>query len=127
MHENLKTQPDKVFMWFQKIYEYKTNTGKWRDLTEKDRQKKNFQWTIVKMFAVSKNPMTAEDYYKHLKECPELKEDVPGTNDKAVHRHPKWRKTYSDALVYTPHPITPYDLKMLLNTIGIRMIHFVEN
>ena len=127
MHENLKTQPDKVFMYFQKVYNYMTNTAKWSELTEKQKISKGFEWTISKLWIVSKTPITVDDYYQHLERCPELYNETAGVNDQMFKPMKNWKKTYEDPLIYGAHPITPYDLKLLLHVIGIRMIHFVDN
>lgn len=127
MHENLKGHPEAVFMYFQKVYNYMTNTGKWSELTERQKNKKGFEWTITKLFVVSKHPITVDDYYQHMENCPEMIDETAGVNDKVVKPFTKWKNTYDDPLVYAPHPITEYDLKLLLHVIGVRMIHFINN
>lgn len=127
MHENLKTQPDKVFMYFQKVYNYMTNTAKWSELTEKQKTSKGFEWTISKLWVVSKKPITIDDYYDHQTHCPELYSETPGVNDKAFKPMKGWKKMYEDPQIYGAHPITEYDLKLLLHILGVRIIHFINN
>ncbi len=127
MHQHLKNHPEEVFMWFQKVYVYCTNTKKpWDKLTIKERESKKFQWTCYKYFCVSKFPITEEDIRDHEKICPESIEMIPGTNDNTHMNKENWIKSkWYD--VYGAHPIIEYDLQLLNTLIGIRMIHFVNN
>lgn len=127
MHEHLKMQPEKAFMHFTKVYVYHTNSKKpWNKLTEEEKMKKGFEWGVSKWFCVSKKtPLTQKDIEHHLKICPENIEVIPGPNTKAIEKRKNIGSSYYH--IYPSHPLTEYDLQLLLSVIGTRMIHFVEN
>lgn len=128
MHENLKTHPEKAFMLFYKVYIYITNTDKkWNDLTTKQKEKRGFKWGCVKLFVMSNGKITKQDIEKHIETCPEMFQYIDGVNKKK-HRFnsSNWNKYSEDYVIYEPHPITEYDAKLLLNTIGVRMLHFIN-
>jgi len=128
MHGDLSRNPEKAFMLFTKVYVYNTNTKKpWNKLTAKQRNHKNFQWTCSKWFFVSNEPLTIEDVNNHIIDCPELKESADNILKNNVNPVKKWKQNAAWADIYAFFPLTEYDLKLLLNVIGIRMLHFVNN
>ena len=128
MNEHLKAHMNLAFMRFVKVYVYHTNTKKpWDKLTEKERNAKDFKWLCQKWFCVSKNELKAKDIKKHFDICPELKEPEGSVNEKHVDLYKGWKQHSEYYKIYPEYPLTEYDLKLLLNVVGIRMIHFVNN
>ena len=127
MNEHLKSHTDKAFMMFTKVYIYNTNTKKpWDKLTEKDKTNKKFKWYCEKWFCISKGKITSDDMKNHLKICPELKEPEGSINERHVNFTKGWVRHSKFYRMYDAYPLTEYDLKLLLNVIGIRMLHFVN-
>jgi len=125
VHQNLKTHMDKSFLLFYKSYTYITNTKKpWDKLTIKERERKNFKWRCQKMFILANGEITQKDVEDHYKNCPEMFEYVEGTNtysnEKVWPIESRWTE------IYPPFPLTEYDAKLLINTIGLRMCHFIN-
>lgn len=127
MHEHLKMQSEKAFMHFTKVYSYHTNTEKpWNELTEEEKQADGFEWGVSKWFCISKKvPLTQKDLEHHIKTCPENIEEIPGPNTKAIEQQKQCKSTYHH--FYPSHPLTVYDVQLLLSVIGSRMLHFTEN
>lgn len=125
MNLDYKNGAKKPMLLFTKIYIYATNTKKpWNKLTEKDMDNKKFQWTCTKWFIISNNPLVIKEVEEHIKSCPELE------NNKFDKHVPKsrWKNTSYWYEMYTPTPIVgEYDLKLLIEAIGLRMLHFINN
>ncbi len=127
MNEDLKRNPSKAFMLFTKVYVYTTNTKKpWHKLKTKEMNSKKFEWYCQKWFFMSRTHPTEADVKHHLKTCPELKE----TEDNILKNNfgPKWKHTSYFYHIYDSYPLKDaYDFKLLINTIGLRMLHVVNN
>lgn len=123
MHEKLKMHPEEAFMLFTKIYIWYANTKTpYTKLTVKEKEGKNFKHEVAKIFCISKHKVTPENIELYLLNSPE--EDLAPHFKKK--RNQSWVKSV-DYEIYGYHPISAYDLKLLLNVIGIRMLHFIEN
>jgi len=46
MNEYLKEHPERGFLLFTKVYCYGTNKGKWRSLSQADKDSKTFKWDV---------------------------------------------------------------------------------
>ena len=125
MNMDYKNGRKKPMLLFSKVYVYKTNTKKpWNKLTEKQLNDKKFQWSCIKWFIISNKELTEKDVKTHISSCPELENNefdkhLPGI---------KWKHESYWFNIYNPVPITKeYDLKLLIETIGLRMLHFINN
>ncbi len=128
MHEHLKEHPEEAFMLFTKVYIYSNNTNKkWSQLIQQDKDSKDFKWSVIKLLFLSKNPLTELDIKEYWKNSPELDDPPDSTNTKAVDGTAKWKKKTEDYIIYNYFPVTAYDVKLILNILGIRMTHFIEN
>ena len=128
MHENMKVSGN-AFMWFSKVIIYKTNTKKkWSKLTKRETKAKGFKFIAPKLFVVSKNrEVTQQQIEDALLTNPDFNEQQSGINDKSGSLTKDWKYCSSDYIIYGAHPITEYDLKLIINLLGIRMIQFVSN
>jgi len=127
MNLDYKNGTKKPMLLFTKVYVYKTNTKKpWDKLTTKEFDSKKFEWTCIKWFMVSNEPLTEQEVKDHIKSCPELennKFDKHLPKDKTKNKNTSY---WYD--IYAEQPIVgEYDLKLLIDTIGLRMLHFVNN
>lgn len=128
MHEHLKEHPEKAFILFTKVYIYYNNTKTpWSKLKQKQKDNKNFKWFVSKLFCLSKNPLTKKDVIEYWDNCPEFDTQKVTTNSKSVSIAHNWKVCTKDHIIYGWHPVKAYDVKVLLNTIGIGMCHFIEN
>ena len=127
MNEDLKRHPDKAFMLFQKVYIYYTNTKKpWIELSEKEKNSKKFKWYCDKWFVLSKKQVTEKQVIEHIKTCPELKESADDILKNNVDPTKKWKHHSIWTDVYKGFPIRDeHEFKLLVNTIGLRMLHFM--
>jgi hypothetical protein len=128
MNEMLKVNKN-GFMVFTKVYIYNTNTKKpWNELTEKDKNKNEFSWYCEKWFFVSKRKINELDVIEHFKYCPELIGEDKDSWIFKKHKKPDgdWKNHAKWVRIYPSAPLTVYDFKLLLNVIGIRMLHFVR-
>jgi len=117
------------FMVFTKVYIYNTNTKKkWIDLTEKDKNSDKFSWYCEKWFFISKKDITEENVLEHFKYCPELNGEDKNSYIFKKHKKPDkdWKNHSKWIRIYDSYPLTVYDFKLLLNVIGIRMLHFIR-
>lgn len=129
MHQNLKNHKEKAFLLFQKVYIYRTNNKKpWDQLTFAEREDIKFKWDVIKFFIISNGEITKQDIWDHLEFCPESFEYVSGTNAPIdIWRNDKtWNVKSIWFDIYPPFPLTEYDAKLLMNTIGLRMCHFIN-
>lgn len=128
MHQNLKNHLDQAFLLWQKVYIYITNTKRpWDELPMKEREDKKFKWTCVKLFVLSNKPISKKDVEEHMKTCPETYEYVEGTNKNGFDLNPNnWKPCSVWYDIYPPFPLTEYDAKLLINTVGLRMCHFIN-
>ena len=132
MNEDLKRNPDKAFMHFTRVYVYITNTKKpWDELKDKEMKSKKFKWNVSKWFCVSKNKLKREDLIKHFEECPEIHEkgyDGINKRQEEMFKKPKgWKHQSLFFHIYESRPLEVYDLKLLIECLGLRMTHFVKN
>ena len=130
MHEYLKEHPEKSFLLWQSVYIYHTNTKKkWSELTQKDKDNKNFKWFASKMFMLAKKPVTVADIEKYIKESPEFDDmDIPNsTNSKSSNPSDSWKHHSVDYVIYGWFPLTHYDVKLLFNVMSPRMLHLINN
>jgi len=129
MNEDLRRNLDKAFLLFTKVYIYNTNTKKpWNRITNKEMNSKKFKWYCSKWFCISKHPITAKEVENHIISCPELVEDKDNVlkNCASPSKGRKHHSVWYD--VYDPYPLRNEEqLKILINTIGLRMLHFIEN
>lgn len=125
MNEYLKEHPERAFISFYKVYIYGTNKGKWTELSQEDKDSPGFKWDVSKAFFLSKRRITAEDVKNHftVNGCKCEGEDPEGTTNTKC----KKSKLTKDYVIYGGIPLTGYDAKLLLNVIGLRMLHFVES
>lgn len=130
MNEYLKERPEKAFLLFTKVYIYMTGTKKkWSELSQEEKETPGFRWDCVKMCFLSKNPLTEEQIINYIKtDTTELNEPPNTTNSKSI-KNKKLMSllTTKDYIIYGYFPLRACDVKVLLNTIGIRMLHFIDN
>ena len=128
MHQNLKHHKDQAFLVFHRVYIYITNTKKpWNELTNKQREHKKFKWRVVKLFVMANGPITPADIEWHMANCPETFEYAAGVNDSNFDLTvPEWKHCSHDYHIYEGFPLTEYDTKLLINTLGLRMCHLVN-
>lgn len=123
MHEELKRKENGL--WFNKVYFYYTNTTKpYSQLKEKDINKKGFDLICPKLFFIgNKKMLTETEVIWSINEDPDIGSmdgfDANNLKDK------KWKTWKRDILVYGGHPITIYDMKLLINLLGVRLLRFV--
>ena len=126
MHEYWKEHPEKAFMLFTKVFIYKNNSGtKWSELTQDQKDDPEFKWSCTKMFVLSKRPISPEDAKRAYENSPEMDDvNLPNsTNSKADDPHSGWP---SDFVIYPFFPCSAYDVRLLINTVGLRRLHFFE-
>lgn len=128
MHQNLKQHKDKAFLVFHRVYIYLTNTKQpWDKLTNKQREAKGFDWKVIKLFVMTNGPLTKEHIIQHMENCPETFEYVDGVNKGGLDLVVKdWKQTSNYFEIYEGFPLTEYDAKLLINTLGLRMCHFIN-
>jgi hypothetical protein len=129
MNEDLRRHPERAFLLFTKVYQYTTNTkNPWNMLTDKERNDKTFQWSCNKWFFISKHPLTEAQCLRHIRTCPELYEEVDNVLKNNVDPSKKWKYISHWFDIYEAYPLRNEEqFKLLVNTIGLRMLHFVEN
>ena len=125
MNEDLKRNPEKAMLLFTKVYIYGTNTKKpWDKLNKKEMNKSTFKWECGKWFFLSKHHPTKEQVIEHIKSCPELVEDA----DNILKNNKRSEMKAHFYHIYESYPLRNEEqLKLLLNTIGVRMLHFINN
>ncbi len=129
MNLDLSRNPEKALLLFTKVYIYTTNTKKpWIELTPKQRNAKNFEWYCPKWFFLSKKPLSQLGVIKHIKTCPELVESADNILKNNAQVDKKWKHKSFWCDIYPFYPLRDEkDLKTVINTIGVRMLHFVNN
>ena len=76
---------------------------------------------------MANGPLTDEDIINHMKNCPEAFEYVDGVNKGGLELEvSEWKITSHYFEIYDGFPLTEYDSKLLINTLGLRMCHFVN-
>jgi len=127
MNEDLKRNPNKAFMLFQKAYIYHTNTKKpWIKLTDKEKNNKKFRWYCNKWFILSNHQVTEAEVLEHINNCPELKESADKILKNNINPTKNWKHHSEWVDVYKTFPIRDeHEFKLLVNTIGLRMLHFI--
>lgn len=114
---------DEPLLYFQKVYVYITNTDKpWNKLTNEDMSKKKFSYVCHKWYFIVKKKLSKRDIDKHFRTCNDG-HNVSEFYDMAKKRDIGYSVFYD---FYEPVPLSEYDLKLLLNTIGIKILHFVN-
>lgn len=128
MREDLRRNKDKSFLLFTKCYVYTTNTRvPWDKLTLEEMNNSDFRWYCVKWFFISKRVLTEQEVENHVKNCPELQESADELSKRSVDVGCNFVEKSEWYNLYESYPIAnEYDLKLLINTIGLRMIHFVD-
>lgn len=127
MHQNLKRNKDRSFLRFTRVYIYCSNTRKpWNKLTKAEQDDKNFKWFCRKWFVVSNGDITEDDMKNHEKNCPEVYEYIEGVNDNVENPAKDWKQCSFWYDIYESFPLTEYDLKLLINVLGLRMVHFIN-
>ena len=129
MYEDLKRNLDKAMLLFTKVYVYHTNTKKpWNELTPKQMNDTKFKWACGKWFMLSNDTITSNQVKTHIKSCPELVEDADKILKNNNNPFAKWKQHSEWYNIYEAYPIKgELELKLLINTIGLRMLHFVNN
>lgn len=130
MNEYLKERPEKAFLLFTKVYIYMTRTKKkWSQLTQEEKETPGFRWDCAKMYFLSRKPLTEEQIINYITtDTTELNEPEDTTNSKSV-KNKKLLNLLNtkDYIIYPFFPLRACDVKVLLNTIGIRMLHMIDN
>jgi len=120
MHETQKITR-KSYMWFYKIYAYYTNTKKKYSALSAD-DKLKCEMEVVKYWVLAKNDkLTQEDIVESIMADP----DMYGFTDQFVVKDKKWKYWSKDYVAYPPHPLTQYDVKLLVNIFGIRLFRLI--
>ena len=127
MNEDLKRHPELAPYLFTKVYIYVTNTKKpWNQLTEKDFADKKFKWYCNKWFFISSKKLTEDVVKEHINDCPELREKLDDISKKTPNLNKNWKFKSEWYNIYPEVPLRDEgELKLLVNTIGLRMLHFM--
>lgn len=124
MNEDLKRHPEQRLLYFTKVYVYTTNTKKpWNKIDLND---KKLEWFCAKWFCISKDILTENMVKNHINNCPELKESIDDLSKKNSDPSKNWKYKSEWYHIYPEVPLKDEgELKLLINTIGLRMLHFI--